>query len=184
MQILNNIFDYIVRLLDLWFIVNPWEQAIHIRFGKKVILREGGLYFKIPYLDKVYINTIRKRMFDLSIQTITTKDEKTVTLKCCAGYRISDMYKLYNSLYHVEITVASMIMSKISNYIRNINYKDIDINYMEENILKELNLEQYGLSDLSFNILSWSNVKTYRLIQDGSTLYEGLYMDELKGNKN
>lgn len=182
MEILNNLFNYIIKLFDLWFIVNPWEQAIRVRFGKKVKLLNAGIYFKIPYLDKIYINTVRKRMFDLSIQTITTKDEKTITLKCCAGYKIVDMYILYNSLFHPEITIGSMIMSKISEHIRTQDYKDINIDNLEEEIRKSLDFEKYGLGEISFNILSWSNVKTFRLIQDGSNMYEGLYMDELKTN--
>lgn len=180
MGIINAIAEFLQKLFQWWFTVMPWEQAIHVRSGKHVKLRAAGLYFRIPFIDAVYKQTTRMRMVDTPMQTISSKDGTCVTIKSTIGYKIKDVQKLYNTLYHPEMTLNSMSMGFISEFIRKTNMADITPASIEAYVKSNINSESYGLADFSVKVTSFAIVKTFRLIQDGSSLYEGLSMDVLK----
>lgn len=180
MEIINQLLAFIKQLFDWWFVVMPWEQAIHVRWGKKVSLKREGVYLKIPFFDKVFIQTIRTRMVDLPMQTVTTKDNKTVTIKSAMGYRIEDMFKLYNTITHPDMTLSSMVMSNIADHIRASESTEISPKTVEAFVSTKINGDTYGLKDITVRITSWADVKTFRIIQDGSWLAEGINMDFIK----
>src|SRR5688572_20343223 len=102
MENIKDIFQFLSRFFQWYFIVMPWEQAVFIRAGKSHKTLGKGIYFKIPFLDVVYIQTTRRRMIEAPMQTVTTKDGHAITIKAGVSYKIVDMFKLYNSLYHPE----------------------------------------------------------------------------------
>lgn len=183
METINQIFGFIGKLFEWWFTVMPWEQAIFIRKGDKIKVLEKGLYFKIPFLDRVYIQQTRIRMIDLSVQTCSTLDGKTITLKSIVGYSIKDMYKMYTTISHPEMTLAGLVMGGIAEHIKMMESANVSPKTVEDFLLAKLNKTDYGLADLSIKVTSWAEVKTFRLIQDTSGVWEGLKMDYL-GQKN
>ncbi len=172
MEAVNQIFIFIGKLLGWWFTVMPWEQAIHVKRGKKARLRGKGLYFKIPFVDSVFIQTVRTRMIDVPVQTVTTTDGKSITIKSTVNYSIGDMYKLYNTISHPENSLSGMVMSGLSEFIRSVESKDATPGAAEKYINGKINAAEYGLKDISIRITSWADVKTFRLIQDHSGFYE------------
>lgn len=155
----------------------PWEQAIQVRKGNIVKLRGAGLYFKIPFIDSVYVQTTRLRMIDGSMQTMSTKDGLTVTIKCVLGYAIADIRVLYDTLYHPEMTLQSMVMGLIGEYVRANNVADISPPGIEKVMKDGIDEQKYGLKDVSVRVTTFAVVKTFRLIQDGSYLGDSLKMD-------
>lgn len=180
MGLLNTITEFIYKIFQWWFLVMPWEQAIHVRRGKNVKLREKGLYFRIPFIDSVYVQTTRMRMIETSMQTLTAKDGNTLTLKSAVGYTITDIMKLYYTLYHPEMTLTSMIMGYIADYIRENTLENISPNNIQNHVIEKIPVSDYGLTGLSIKITTFAIVKTFRLIQDGSYLSEGLNMNAIK----
>lgn len=174
MEAVNQIIQFIKQLFSWWFIVTPWEQAVFVRLGKNVKVLHGGFYFKIPFIDQVYLQSIRLRAIDMPIQTISTKDGKTITIKSVMNYAINDIYKLYNTISHPDTTLSAIVMSKIADYIMAHNRSEINIQALEYDIIKELESVDYGLNKVSFKITSWAEVKTLRVIQDQSWSFEGL----------
>lgn len=180
MGVINTIVEFIAKLLQWWFIVTPWEQGIRVRFGSRVKLVSAGIYFKIPFLDRVYIQTTRLRMANTPMQTVTTRDGHAITLKLSISYLITDVLQLYKSLYHPEMTLDSMALSISSEYLRSKNIIDVDLEELEKLISRKIDVEGYGLGSLTVKVITFAAVRTYRLIQDGSVSYEGLYMEPLK----
>jgi regulator of protease activity HflC (stomatin/prohibitin superfamily) len=180
MEIFNSIAGFISKLFQWWFTVMPWEQALRIRRGKQVRLLNAGLYFKIPFLDAVYVQTTRMRMIDTAMQTMSTKDGTTITVKSAIRYIISDIQTLYTTLYHPEMTLSSMTMGFVGEYVRSNEISEIAPSKIEEFVNDKMDATRYGLKDLSIKITTFAAVKTFRLIQDGSYLGEGLNMDPKK----
>jgi len=179
MEIFGQLIQFIKEIFSWWFIVTPWEQAVFVRAGKKIKVLKEGLYFKIPFIDQVYIQQIRLRTVDLPMQTISTNDNKTITIKSIMTYSITDIFTLYNTISHPELTLSGIVMSEISDYIRKTNSNILDTAIMEQNILEKLLERNFGLGDLTVRITSWAEVKTYRIIQDQSWMYaEGLIMSK------
>jgi len=99
---IKEILDYISKAFTWWIAVQPWEQGLRIRMGKHEKLLKPGLHFRIPVIDKVYVQTDRLRMVNIPVQTLTTKDAKTVTITTAFSYSICDISKLYHTLYHLS----------------------------------------------------------------------------------
>ena len=180
MEMINQIFGFIGKLFEWWFIVMPWEQALHIRKGKNVRLLGAGIYLRVPFIDTVYTQTTRMRVVDLPMQTISTKDGNTLSLKSVIGYTIADIQVLYNTLYHPEMTLSSMAMGYIGEFTREREIREITPPEIEKFVNSKIIASDYGLKDLHIRITTFAIVRTYRLIQDGSYLGEGLNMAPIK----
>lgn len=184
MQFVNEIIVFIQKLFGWWFVVMPWEQAIHVKRGKNPVMKGKGLYFKVPFIDAVYIQTCRTRMVDAPAQTISTTDGKAITVKSAISYSIGDMFKLYNTMSHPENTLIGMVMSAVAEHIRSCNSKDLTPKETEDFVVKKINAEQYGLQNVIIRITSWAEVRTIRLIQDSGSMYtEQLNMDHIDVKK-
>jgi hypothetical protein len=168
------------KLFQWWFTVMPWEQAIFIRKGNQVKLLGAGIYFKIPFIDVIYIQTTRMRMIDLSYQTMSTKDGKTITIKSAVGYGIENVLTLYNTMHHPEMTLGSLVMGYIAEFVRSKNYAELDPVDIEKYANRKMSKIKNGLKDINIKITSYTEARTYRVIQDHTGLWEGLNMEPKK----
>lgn len=167
MEQLAKIFEFVKSVFIWWIIVNPWESAIRVRFGKNSVILAGGCHFRIPFFDRVYIQTTRLRVLSLPPQTVTTKDGKTLTIVSAIGYTISDMYKLYETLYQPEPTLCNIVMGSTSEYLCVHDLSECSPNLIESYVLPKLSGTDFGIKFEYFKITGYAVVRTYRLIQDG-----------------
>jgi len=180
MEYIQKFFEQLKQFLTWWVILSPWEKGIRVRFGKKVKMLEGGIYFKLPVFDRVYVQTIRSRNVSSPIQTISSLDGVAVSISLIIQYSINDVYKLYNTLYHPEMTIQNIIIGKVSNYIISHNIKDCNMDLISKEINNSVQLDEYGITLENINISTYAIVKTIRLIQDQSWLSEGYTLNEIK----
>lgn len=167
MNYIGQIFDFIQRLFVWWVSIMPWERAVHVRLGKKVKILEQGMHLRIPFIDRVYIQTVRMRVIQLPPQTVTTLDGKTITITMNMGYVIDDILKLYQTLYHADQTIGNMIQGVMANevYKRDlINCVPLELETAVTNAVKG---DDYGLTFRYINVTGFAVVRVYRLIQDG-----------------
>lgn len=180
MNQVQQFFEYLFQSLKIWVIVQPWESGLIVRNGNKIRKVEKGIYFKIPYFDSVYVQETRLRVVSLPVQTLTSKDQKTITMNGAIGYIISDIEKLYKTLYHPETTISNITMSEVSDFIFTKAIDDITPASIEEKVLEKLNADDFGITFEYFRITNFAIVRTFRLIQDQSWNHEGLPMDSKK----
>ena len=180
MNQVQQLLEYIFNAFKIWAIVQPWQTGIRVRNGKKIKKLSKGIYFKIPYFDSVYIQESRLRVAEVPMQTLTSKDLKTISLNCAFGYSIDNVEKLYNTLFHPESTLKNMVNSEIASFVFSKNLEDIKPSELESFVLEKLRIMEYGLDFQYFKINNFAVVRTYRLIQDRSWTHEGLKMDSKK----
>jgi regulator of protease activity HflC (stomatin/prohibitin superfamily) len=118
------------------------------------------------------------RIVSIPIQTVTTKDFKTITMDSAIGYSIVDIKKLYETLYYPEITIINIVMSEVSKVIYSNNLDEISISNIEDEILEKLHILDYGLKFESYKIKTFAVVRTYRIINDQSWVSENLFIDQ------
>lgn len=180
MNQVQQFFEYIFNAVKIFIIVQPWQTGIRVRSGNKIKKLEKGIYFRIPYFDSVFVQESRLRVVDMPIQTLTSKDLKTLTINSSFGYSITDIEKLYQTLYHPETTLQSIAMSEVAGFIFNKNLDEVTPETLEHQVLGRLNEESFGIKFEYFKITNFAVVRTYRLIQDGSWSAEGLSMSDKK----
>jgi len=177
MNQVKDFIEYLLNAIKIWIIVMPWQAGVRVRGGKKIKKLTAGIYFRIPYLDSIYIQEIRLRVVSLPMQTLTTKDGHAVTMLGALGYSIVDIEKMYKTLYHPELTLANMAMSTVSECVYEANLSDITPSQIEAYAISQLEGGDYGVNIEYFKLTNFAVVKTYRLIQDGSWVNEGIKLD-------
>jgi regulator of protease activity HflC (stomatin/prohibitin superfamily) len=148
-----------------WVVVAPWEQCLRVRLGKHVAVLEAGFHLRLPIIDAIYVQSIRRRVSSIGKQTITTKDDRTVTLGASLGYEITDVEQLYRGLHHAEDTLQQLARQHIAQYVAThdlANCTPADL----EALASEMEIEGYGLANPELAITDFAVVRTYRLIGD------------------
>jgi hypothetical protein len=181
MNQIKDFLEYVFNVFKIWVIIQPWEQGLIVRKGTSIRKVDGGIYFKIPYIDSVYVQETRTRMVQATLQTLTTKDGKTITLNSAFGYKIKDIEKLYSSLYHPEGTVTNIIMGHVSDFIWTNSSLEITPYLIEKHVLDKMITTDYGLVFEYFKITNFASVRTFRLIQDNQSWVDNsLKLDDKK----
>jgi len=102
------------------FVVKETEKAVLLRFGELVrTYYEPGLYFKIPFAEKL-------RKFDARIQTVDSSpvrmlnsENKFMMVDSYAKYRISDVSKFYIATRGDERNAVRLLSEQINDRLRN-----------------------------------------------------------------
>ena len=174
MSIFREIAAVLGNLFRWWFVVAPWEQAIRVRLGKHTKLLGAGVHFRIPYLDKVYVHTTRKRLVHTSAQTLTTKDGKHVTIAGSLGYSIADLLKMYDTLHQPKDTIVQELMGEISSFIVTHDLDACAPSVIEQQVNDRRGglLAAYGIKSHGFIVTDFAVVRTYRLLNGDIDRYE------------
>ena len=180
MNQIQQFFEYILNAIKIWIIVQPWQEGIRVRNGKGIKKLSKGIYFRIPYFDSIYIQENRLRVASMPMQTLTTKDLKTITINGAIGYQIKNVVTLYQTLYHPETTLINITMSEVAEYVFTKNLNEITPQEIEKYVLEKLSSKDYGLNFEYYRITTFAVVRTFRFIQDQSWVSEGLSMNEKK----
>jgi regulator of protease activity HflC (stomatin/prohibitin superfamily) len=98
------------------FTVKQQTAAIVERFGKYLSIRNSGLHFKIPLVDKIAgkIN-LKIQQLDVIIET-KTKDDVFVQLKVSVQYQVTRA-KIYDAFYKLE-SPSAQITSYVFDVVR------------------------------------------------------------------
>ena len=164
--ILRDIGSFLSKIFTWWVIVTPWEKAIRLRMGKYKTVLGTGIHLKVPVIDIIIQRNMRMRVCALSVQTMTTRDNKTLTLAGTVGYSIENLELLYDTLHHAEDTIQNLVMSAIAQYIHTHDAVNCSPEKVEDSTSQSVDLAKYGLNNVRVRITDFAFVRTYRLIKD------------------
>ena len=175
---IKELLEYLLKIFRWWVSVLPWERGLRIRLGKNVKLLVPGFHFRFPFIDTVYIQTVRLRTVTIPPQTITTKDGQTLTITLVVGYSIEDIEKLFNSVHQPEATICNICSGEASDYVSQNNTCSPRI--LQEELLKKVVGLDYGIKFEYLKVTGYAIVKTFRLIQDNNWTPDNLNINEIK----
>lgn len=172
MNIIRDIIDFLKSLLTWWFIVEPWEQAVRVRFGKHVRLFMAGAHIAIPFFDSIYKQNTRRRLCSMGSQALTTRDRQVLSIHSTIGYTIVDVLKLQQGLHDADATIVQHVTARIAEDVASHDIVDCGPADIAERVRKELDLSPYGIDVVEFVLTSYTaNVQTIRILQDNSAPY-------------
>lgn len=183
---MSGVLDYLARILGsvaFWIVVLPWQQALRVRAGRHVRLLEQGLYLKIPILDVVKIESVRRRTSMVPVQTLSTADGVTVIVSAVVGYAIGDLQRLFRSLHHAEDTIIQAAQGVIAEEVFQLKRQEIEPARLCELVNARLAeaFAPYGLSDVTLHITDFAFLRAFRLIQD-QRWFHGRALDTQDGS--
>ena len=165
MSIFREIFNMIIRMFTWLVVIAPWEQAVRVRLGKYVVVLKAGIHLRIPFFDRIYRQSIRRRITLIGMQTLTTKDGVAVTVSGAVGFEIVDLLKLYQTLHDADDTIAFETLGMISDFIISHDLDECRAEDVKASVENKMNLEDYGLGKQEFFLTGFAVVKTFRLLQ-------------------
>lgn len=172
MSVVTELADAFKSVFKIWFVLPPWNQAVRVRLGKHVERFEGGIHLFIPFLDQVFIQSVRLRAMHIPSQTITTSDSKTITICGSLSYRIKDILKLYQTIHQPEDTLAQHTMGILSDYMATHSLAECAPSVVCRHVNNSLSLERYGLAGVKFFLTDFAVVRTFRLIDGDLNHYQ------------
>jgi regulator of protease activity HflC (stomatin/prohibitin superfamily) len=173
MRLLQELLGSLGKLFKWWFVVVPWEQALRIRAGKHVTKLGAGIHMRIPFLDRLYVQSTRMRWVELPEQTLSTADGKVISLQGMLGYSIVNLEKLYRTLHHANATLQGEAMSLIARYIHGHLMEECKPVILEDFLSGSLKLDKYGIGNTQLSITDFAVAKTYRLITSSDRYLAG-----------
>jgi|SRR5690242_6169585 len=171
---MNAFIELLARFWALfvwWFVIEPWEKALRVRLGKHVREYGPGLHFRVPYVDIVYRNTTRLHFTSLDPQTVTTDDGKTITFAGVFGFVIDDLRTLYDKVQHSDSTIQALVMGALAQYIETHDLSECKPDVIEQAVVNEVDIAQYGLAEPQLSLTTFAVVRTYRLIMDDHAIF-------------
>jgi regulator of protease activity HflC (stomatin/prohibitin superfamily) len=156
----------LLSILQWWVSVSPWEAGVRVRAGRHLKALSAGIHLRIPFLDQVFVQTVRMRVATIPTQTVTAADGRTITIGATVGYAIRDVERLYMTLHDAEDTIVNMAARAIADAVASAQPHEMSAAGVGAQATLRLELEQYGLADADIRVTDFALVRAYRLISD------------------
>ena len=165
----ERILDLLIGFKDSLspvFVVDQIEMGIVKRLGlfKRVV--EPGLRWKWPIIEAEETETVVITTLNLSSQTLTTFDDKSIVISAIVTYSINDIKKYLLNMYDCEEVLADITMGVIQTKVSEISY--VDLFEVEKTVLPMVRnkLKDYGIKVRMVTFIDLGAVRSIRLIQD------------------
>lgn len=176
---IKELLTYLTNQFKFWFIVKEWQNGLQLRNGKIIRELEYGLYFKIPFLDSVFVKPKRTQDVVISQVNFTTKDDKQITASATAFFKITNIKEYYNGYAEPFSIIDGIIKNEINRYFLVTDYRDFKQDVFENQILKHLkDISGKGMLFEDFKLITFSNARTYRIITDKLYSQTKSFLDE------
>lgn len=154
----ERIFDWIDRgwgLLKPFFIVDCFEKAGVLRFGRYNRSAMPGYHWKIPLVEKVLEVTAVETTWHSPAQPLTTKDDVAVTVQTVVRYEVEDPEKYITRIFDQRDVLADRTMGAVRRLVARRTYRDlVDAEEPEKEIatLVKRAVHKYGflIHDVTF----------------------------------
>lgn len=168
----DKLIDIIIQIWDnlkpVVFVLE-YEEAVLFRFGKFHKAITPGWYFKIPFIDDYHPENVKDDTMSISPITITTLDNKTISIGCEFDFFISDVYLSLVETNDWRTNLFDICMGIMSDHLEDCNWEDIKKKVIKNQIEKRIAKRalEMGITVSNFNF-------THKTITKSITLYKEL----------
>lgn len=167
----DKLIDLIVTFIHDFLpfkIVNQWEEGVHLRNGKFLRTVGPGLKWKLPFFDKLWVTPVITQTVNLSPQTVTSLDEKSIVLTSIVRYQITDVKKFLLGVMHANDVLIDTTQGIIRDMVENTRWEELDdlTNIVTPEVNKQV--ERWGISVDLVSFPDLGEIVTYRVISDSN----------------
>ncbi len=91
------------------YVVSEGEQALVVRLGAPVgVTDKPGLNFKAPFIDRVYVTSLRSLLLEPPVEQVIMGDQKRLEVQPYARFRIVNPLLFYQALQTKEAAEAQL----------------------------------------------------------------------------
>jgi len=166
---LDRLVEFLTRFGNQampWVIIEEWNGAVHLRFGKWIKTLSPGLHFKIPFFDSIIECPVITQSINLPSQTLTTLDEQSIVLKSIIRYRVSSVRTYLLNIMHATDVLIDTTQGMIRNIVEITTWEDlVDVNHQITDEVKEF-VVKWGIEVEAVTITDLGIVKSFRIFGD------------------
>jgi regulator of protease activity HflC (stomatin/prohibitin superfamily) len=147
-------------------IVDQWEAGVHLKTGRFYRVVSPGLNWKVPFFDKIWVTPIITQTVNLTPQTLTTLDERSVVLTSIVRYHIVNVHSFLLTVMHANDVLVDTTQGIIRDIVETTNWEDlVDLTNI---VTPEVNNEvaKWGIVVEAVKFPDLGEIKTYRIIGD------------------
>ena len=172
-------FEPIFQFLkDTWHEFKPvvfidqYQAAVLLRKGlyRKILL--PGVHFRIPFIDQIFITHTSIDTLSFGQVTLTTTDNKTISVDAMIRYRIIDPKKNLIDTDEWKSNAKDFGRGTISEYLEDCNWEDIKLKKTKNQITKRIqaNCDSMGVEVLDFMFTDKCLTTAVKVFADKSAL--------------
>lgn len=149
-----------------WVTVKPWEQGVMVRTGKHRRLLPPGMYLKVPIIDQATVYPIRTRTCYAPLQTLRSRDGRTVTIGLIVRYRIDDLLKVLDSLHNPEFTLCHLAQGAVGELVPTMDAAALNASAITAVVEEKVRASQYGVGEFGVMLSDSADLsqRTFRLM--------------------
>lgn len=118
---LDRLFDFLLQFLSLfrfWAVIDTFDQAVLLRFGRVKRVLEPGFHWVCPLaLDEVLRDCVEPRSVRLPEQSLTTQDGVSVVLTAVVDWQIEDIRPALTRVENLDASVESAVAGVIGDIV-------------------------------------------------------------------
>jgi len=165
-KLLDLIVTFIHEILP-FKIVPQWQKGVYIFMGKFKKVVEPGFRWKVPFFGQIETTDVITQTVNLTPQTVTSADDKTIVLSSIVRYHIHDVEKFLLGVMHANDVLVDTTQGIIRDIVEYTKWDDlVDLT---EIVTPEVNeqVQQWGITVETVKFPDLGEIKTYRIIGDG-----------------
>ena len=166
-------FDKLIDLLVTFIheilpfkIVDQWEAGVHLRTGRFHRVVSSGLNWKIPFFDKIWVTPVITQTVNLSPQTLTTLDDRSIVLSTIVRYHVFNVQSFLLNVMHADDVLVDMTQGIIRDIVETTNWDDlVDLTNIVTPAVND-EVAKCGIVVEAVKFPDLGEIKTYRIIGD------------------
>lgn len=168
---IDRLVDFLLNFIDQLLpiqIIKQYQKGVLLRFGKYKKILNPGLHFKIPFFDSIDDYVIVTTTLTLPVQSIVTKDGKSVVIKGQVKYKVQDLVIFAIEVYDAVDALSDMTCGIIFDKIKNRTYKETQEQDLNKLITTDVKKEakKWGIFVEKVTITDYSEMTSLRLFNE------------------
>jgi len=171
----DKLIEFILNMMEdvipVYFI-KQYNNGILLRMGKFKRVVKPGVVFKIPFLDKIEVQTVVTTTLSVPTQSVITQDEKQLVVKAVVKYKIVDVEAFILTVYDATDAISDITQAIIKEQIAIRTFKQCIENDFDNTVTKKLRVEvrRWGIDVERVTLTDIGQIKSLRLFNEGSLL--------------
>lgn len=137
--------------------------------GKKVTVIKPGLFWHWPIVTEIELIPVARQTMNLESQTLTTSDDRIVTVSSVVIYRVEDVRKALVDSWDMEDTISDVALKSNVDAIVNRTFAKVKkelTGQVEKDIVRSCRkaLKPYGIRVDSAFLTDFAETEVYRIV--------------------
>ncbi len=160
-QILSQSIDY----LKFWVIVDEFEEAVLLSWGKVNKIRTAGTYLKWPIRDYYLHTIVTYDTLQVDDVILTTSDRETVSVGCVVEYSIKDVRKFLIDTNEAKGNMKDVCRGILTTTLEEVSWTEITKKTVLNRIKKQMEakFDRMGVEVIDVMITDKCKTKAFKL---------------------